>query len=413
MKKAILIIALLLLAGLMLLAVELFGDRHGVDLPPTVSQTESPTTGTQAPTEEPSAMPTEPEPTEPQPTETQPPVTEPEAVLVESGKVFLVNSVRLPTFVEEGTELILAEAEAYLAALGLDEAGTAHYTDKQRIDLSKDGLSLRVGEKTYEQTYGGKLYLPVYEFAEDFGYPAWVDDVYGGIYITTGARVFEMTQSVNVPVLMYHAVSDNCWGSSDLFVSPKNMEAQLKYLVENDYDPIWFEDLAHIEDYDKPVILTFDDGYDDNYTELFPLLQKYNVKATIFVIAKDTVGIAHKLTEEQIRELSDSGLVSIQSHGYSHGFMDSMTAEELEFELTESKKIISRITGKTPYVLCYPSGKFNNQTMEIGAKHYNFGLKMVGGMYNTSDAPFLVSRYYMARNTDIYTFASYIDGAGT
>lgn len=413
MKKAILIAVLLLLAALMLLAVELFGDRHEVELPPTVtiSPTQAPTT--QASTEEIPTLSTEPEPTEPEPTETQPAVTEPEAVLVESGKVFLVNSVRLPTFVEEGNELILAEAEAYLAALGLDEAGTAHYSDKQRIDLSKDGLSLSVGEKIYEQTYGGKLYLPVYEFAEDFGYPVWVDDVYGGIYITTGAKTFTLNSSVNVPVLMYHAVSDNCWGASELFVSPKSMEAQLKYLVENDYDPIWFEDLAHLEDYDKPVILTFDDGYDDNYTELFPLLQKYNVKATIFVIAKDTVGIAHKMTEEQIRELSDSGLVSIQSHGYSHGFMDSMSAEELEFDLTESKKIISRITGKTPYVLCYPSGKYDRQTMEIGAKHYNFGLKMVGGMYNTADEPFQVSRYYIARTTDIHTFASYIKGSGT
>ena len=113
MKKAIVIAVLLLLAALMLLAVELFGDRHDVELPPkvTISQTQAPTT--QTPTEETPTLPTEPEPTEPQPTETQPPVTEPEAVLAESGKVFLVNSVRLPTFVEEGNELILAEAEAY------------------------------------------------------------------------------------------------------------------------------------------------------------------------------------------------------------------------------------------------------------------------------------------------------------
>ena len=72
------------------------------------------------------------------------------------------------------------------------------------------------------------------------------------------------------------------------------------------------------EDYEKPVILTFDDGYDDNYTELFPLLQKYNAKATIFVIPK-AIGTPHKMTAEQIYELSRSGLVSIQSHTYSHG----------------------------------------------------------------------------------------------
>ena len=82
---------------------------------------------------------------------------------------------------------------------------------------------------------------------------------------------------------MYHAVSDDLWGYWDLFVSPETMEQELLYLQENGYETIWFEDLSHVEDFEKPVILTFDDGYDDNYTELFPLLQKYNAQATIFV----------------------------------------------------------------------------------------------------------------------------------
>ena len=92
------------------------------------------------------------------------------------------------------------------------------------------------------------------------------------------------------------------------------MEEQLRYLVDNGYEPIWFSDLAELEQYEKPVILTFDDGYDDNYTELLPLLRKYNVKATVFMIA-DAMGMQHKMTEEQVREMADSGLVSIQSHG--------------------------------------------------------------------------------------------------
>ena len=71
---------------------------------------------------------------------------------------------------------------------------------------------------------------------------------------------------------MYHAVSDNMWGIDELFVSPASMEEQLRYLVDNGYEPIWFSDLAELEQYEKPVILTFDDGYDDNYTELLPLL---------------------------------------------------------------------------------------------------------------------------------------------
>lgn len=405
MKKALIVLLALLLVALMLLMAAVFGhSRQEPDEFPPVTATAD-ISQTQAP--EPSTA--SPEPSTEAPTES----AVPEPQLFESGKVFIVNAVRMSTFVLEGDDTVLVEAEAYLSALGLTEDGCALASDKALVSLAPDGLSVNVGEKCYDTVLGGKLYVPVYEFAEDFGYPAWVDDTYGGIYITTGAKAFELEGNVDVPVLMYHAVSDDCWGYSELFVSPTSMEAQLKYLVENGYDPIWFEDLAHLEDYDKPVILTFDDGYDDNYTELFPLLKKYNVKATVFVIAKDTVGIAHKLTEEQIREMSDSGLVSIQSHGYSHGDLSAMSEEELEFDLLESKKILSRITGKTPYVLCYPTGKYSSITLKVAREHYNFGLKMVGGMYSTADDPYLVNRYYIARSTGISQFAVYLSNAGS
>ena len=262
----------------------------------------------------------------------------------------------------------------------------------------------------YSPEEGGLL--PLLETAEALGYPMWTDDESGVTYITPAARAFELPENVNVPVLMYHAVSDNMWGINELFVSPSSLDEQLAYLVENGYDAIWFEDLAHIEDYDKPVILTFDDGYDDNYTELLPLLQKHNVKATVFVIG-NAAGMTHKMTAEQIREMADSGLVSIQSHGYTHDDMDVMGEDTLEFELGESKRVITRLTGRIPYVLCYPTGKYSDLTLEVAERHYLFGIKMVGGQYNTSDDPFLVSRFYISRYTDIYTFASYISAAGT
>ena len=82
----------------------------------------------------------------------------------------------------------------------------------------------------------------------------------------------------------------DCWGEEHLFVRPAELEQQLQYLSENGYETIFFEDLAHLERYEKPVILTFDDGYDDNYTLLLPLLQKYHMKATIFMIAGDIGG---------------------------------------------------------------------------------------------------------------------------
>jgi len=240
-----------------------------------------------------------------------------------------------------------------------------------------------------------------------------MDETQEGVrFLATVKDILPMTENVNVPTMMYHAVSDDLWGISELFVKPAEMEKQLAWLVENGYDPIWFEDLSHLEDYDKPVLLTFDDGYDDNYTILFPLLQKYNVKATIFVIGKPT-GAYHKMTEEQVTEMAKSGLVSIQSHTMTHGDLSTMNEKTLHYEFSNSCKEIGALTGQMPYVLCYPSGRYNNLTLQMAKEYFAYGTKMNGLMFNTSeDDPFLISRYYIARETSLDSFATYCKGAG-
>lgn len=357
-----------LLVMLSIVAVLLHFEVIGTKTRPQATPTTVPTqeTTTAAPTTEPPT--TEPPTTEP------PTTTEPAPVIEASGRRVIFEGAELPTYYIDGEQTLMVLP----ADLGME----------------------------------GEEYIPLLETIEALEYPLWEDDLDGSIYITPSAKAFEIPADVNIPVLMYHAVSDNMWGINELFVKPSEMEKQLAYLVDNGYDPIWFQDLSHIEDYDKPVILTFDDGYDDNYTELFPLLQKYQVKATVFVIG-NAMGKSHKMTEEQVKELSDSGLVSIQSHGYTHHDMDKMDEATLEYELGESWRVLTRVTGKIPTVLCYPTGYHNSTTIEVAKRYYQFGLKMQGGLYNTSqDNPYKVSRYYISRFTDIYAFASYISNAG-
>ncbi len=229
----------------------------------------------------------------------------------------------------------------------------------------------------------------------------------GIVYYAKRISIGEVPEGVKVPILMYHAVSDDCWGYSDLFVSPSRLEEQLAWMTENGYDAIWMEDLCHLEDYDKPVVLTFDDGYDDNYTELFPLLQKYNVKATVFVIA-GSLGQPHKMTAEQVTELSQSGLVSIQSHSMTHPYLNTLTQEQLEWELGESQRIIASLTGKIPNVLCYPSGGFNQLTIDVAKQYYDYGMRMAGYLYNTSVDPFRIQRFYISRQSPLSDFQYYI-----
>ena len=291
-------------------------------------------------------------------------------------------------------------------------------TDGNTLTLGFDGqetvISLvRSDELTAGDGFmqGGAAYVPLEALLELPGIVSGTAED-GTSYIARELALSQPAENVNVPVLMYHAVSDDLWGYWDLFVSPQTIEEELLYLQENGFETIWFEDLSHVEDYEKPVILTFDDGYDDNYTELFPLLQKYNAKATIFVIPK-AIGTPHKMTAEQIYELSRSGLVSIQSHTYSHGNLSTMDEEKLIFEMEESQKYLAALTGQVPYAVCYPEGTRSELSIEVAGRYYDYGLLMNGQLYNTSDDPLRVKRFYVPRGYDLGSFRWSVQEAGT
>lgn len=210
-----------------------------------------------------------------------------------------------------------------------------------------------------------------------------------------------------VPVLMYHAVSDQTWGLEGLFLSPSDMEAQLKYLTENGYDPIFFSDLPHLNQYKKPVILTFDDGYNNNYTDLYPLLQKYNVKATIFVIPS-SVGGQYSMTAAQIKEMSDSGLVSIQSHTQDHKELASLSADQQKQQFAQSQLAIAHMTGRIPSVLSYPSGSYDSNTLSLAPEYFDMAVKSRGGLWTVQNNFFEIDRYPVYRDTGIHSFQTFI-----
>ena len=225
------------------------------------------------------------------------------------------------------------------------------------------------------------------------------------LHVHSLARLAPSEIGRQVPVLMYHAVGDDCWGEEHLFVRPAELEQQLQYLSENGYETIFFEDLAHLERYEKPVILTFDDGYDDNYTLLLPLLQKYHMKATIFMIAGD-IGGPHKLTQPQLRELTQSGLVSIQSHGWSHKNMAAMGWPALVCELLRSKLALTLACGCVPTAVSYPNGKCTERTRTAAGWFYAYGVRTFDGSYLTGTDPLLIPRIAVTRDMTLEQFKS-------
>ena len=284
----------------------------------------------------------------------------------------------------------------------------------QEIRLSGGSRFILVNDEPVELSMpvmadGSLWYAPADTLLPLLGLSRLEDPELDQIYYTRIVRNDAIPTGVRVPVLMYHAVSDDIWGITELFVSPSAMEAQLQALAENGYTAVTFEDLDRIDEIEKPIMLTFDDGYDDNYTELFPLLKKYGMKATVFVIA-DAVGHAHYMTEDQIREMSESGLVSIQSHTMYHGYLNEMDEDALITEHYASMLALARITGKQPFALCYPSGKSSAASRAVTAQYYQYGLNMSGPCYVTGDAPYEINRFYIPRNLDLNSFLSRIAG---
>ena len=350
--------------------------------------------------------------------ETSEPSTEPSTeppLILDPGPDVYVNGILLGGTAMDG-ETLYVIANIFCVAMGgtMNPDGTASFTcGEDTLTFSPEYSHIMRGNKATVLNspilnYNGEAYLPLEELCQMAELSVYTDPEYATVYCTSAAWPREVPEGYDVPVFMYHAVSNDTWGIDELFVMPERMEEQLKYLTENGYDPIFFEDLYHIEDYDKPVILTFDDGYEDNYTELFPLLKKYNVKATIFIITGFT-NQPNYMTQDQIKEMADSGLVSIQSHTFSHPDLDELSLEQQEKELADSKLHVTRITRREPYVLCYPTGKYNTDTLTALEGLYAFGIKMRGGLYDTSDDPYLINRYYVAREDTIYWFKGVLE----
>ena len=339
---------------------------------------------------------TQPAPTVPPTTAETVPETEPEEPLPAGGPVSLMG-VDTASFLEGDTLYVRAEDYAQAFGLELTQGEEGLLLDGQPLP---EALIRRDGN-----------YVPVGALSGRLGYEIFVDEALDGRTYVYPAPVTDIPEGVHVPVLMYHAVSDDLWGIAELFVSPADLEDQLAYLTENGYDPIFFSDLANLGDYDKPVILTFDDGYRDNYENLFPLLQKYQVKATVFMIT-GYIGTSRSLTAEQLREMSQSGLVSIQSHTETHCYLDECSEETLVSEMENSQLAITRITGIRPNVLCYPTGRYNALVKEVAARYYDYALTMSGSEYVTGSDPFAICRYYVSRYTGLGQFAGILSGAG-
>lgn len=181
--------------------------------------------------------------------------------------------------------------------------------------------------------------------------------------IAAGVSAQKVTEIVTGPkilVLNYHQVQNNF---TSLSIPVNQFDAQMNYLVESGYTSISPDELCkglngEISLPEKSVLITFDDGYTDNYTNAFPILKYYGLKATIFVIPAFIDKDARYMTWEQLQEMEQAG-VTVQSHTLNHRKLEELPDDEIRAELLNSKLILEEKLGHAVEFLAYPTGTYN------------------------------------------------------
>lgn len=218
---------------------------------------------------------------------------------------------------------------------------------------------------------------------------------------TKSDQKYAQPKIVDVPILMYHYVEyvadKNDTKRMSLNTPPFILEDEVKNLVEAGYTFITNQELADVMLGkrllpNKPVVLTFDDGYRDFYTDAYPILKKYHAKATQYVISGFLNKPNHLLTS-QLLEIAQDGLVEIGAHTVHHVWLKGGTLKTVQEEVTQSKQDLEKLIGKAVVSFAYPFGAFDQQALDA--------VKKAGYLSATSTIPGIEQKqeykYFMYR----------------
>lgn len=211
-------------------------------------------------------------------------------------------------------------------------------------------------------------------------------------------------QDGNLPIILYHNITYNYTKENHkLHVDPDRFDEQLRAIRDAGYETIFFDEyIDYLEGKavlpEKPLIITFDDGYLSNYEYAFPLLKKYGMKATIFVITSrvGTMETAYPhFTWEQAREMEESGLVHIESHTNTHPDMSTLSPQEQDEEIRRSKYLLDINLHKNTKILSFPYGMHTEGAIELAKNAGYEASVLVGdaGSNKKEDGAYHLKRY--------------------
>ena len=211
------------------------------------------------------------------------------------------------------------------------------------------------------------------------------------------AGFIQIRTATGIPVLNYHQVEPK--DGNPLTLWPEQFEAQMEYLAAEGYTTITIDEMMDALENgtslpEKSVIITFDDGYADNYEYVYPILKKYGFKATIFLIYDFTNAYPNYLTWDQVAEMKASGLIHFESHTMTHANLAELTSvDELRHEIADSHDLLSEKLGYDMHYIAYPGGRVNEEIERItSAAGYRGGFTVHYGLSTPAEGRYQMDR---------------------
>jgi peptidoglycan/xylan/chitin deacetylase (PgdA/CDA1 family) len=224
--------------------------------------------------------------------------------------------------------------------------------------------------------------------------------------VLISAPIIFITQHYVPPILMYHSVGPDARPENRLVVSAATFERQVRFLKNHKYNVLPLENLAdlirqHKKIPPKTVAITFDDGYKDFYVYAYPILKKYNLAATMFVIINEVERPqGDRLSWNNIREMNNSGIISFGSHALGpEPLINLKSKDEVKRQIFDSKVALEENTCREVKLFSYPEGRFNTEIRELVVRSgYRAAVATNPGRNYPSDDIFALKRLRISEN---------------
>ena len=224
--------------------------------------------------------------------------------------------------------------------------------------------------------------------------------------------------SYNQPrVLMYHMVKEHLPNSkkrNKWRVKPEDFEKQMEWFAKNGWSSYTINQMVEAKELpSKSFCITFDDGYEDNFINALPILQKYGFKATVYLVPNYDYNSWEKfengnfdklLTRDQIEKMRDSGVIEFGSHTLNHKNLSTITKDEAIKEIIDSKKEVEKIVKKDSKAFAYPYGKYSDELIDmVKDAGYKSATVVKRGFYNKNE-PFAIKRIGILGTESFFDF---------